>query len=116
MRCRFFVVPLGGPVLLGMSDIKLLNILKVMCEVIGDPHDGSFDSKTVQASNSPGHRTNRVPKMKTDKVDTNDTNANIPYYFRSSTKRAADKRACEALTNKTHNEFSDVFFFRHRLL
>ena len=30
-------------------------------------------------------------------------------YFKSSTDRAADKRASEVFTNKIHNEFSDVF-------
>ena len=32
-------------------------------------------------------------------------------YFRSSINRAADKRAGQVLTNKIHNEFSDVFSF-----
>ena len=29
--CRFFVVPGGGPALLGMPDIKILGILSVIC-------------------------------------------------------------------------------------
>ena len=44
----------------------------------------------------------------TDKVSTHD-NTNMPDYFRSSTNKAADKRANNALTNKIHNEFSYVF-------
>ena len=39
-KCRFFVLPEDGSALLGMTDIKLLNIPKIMCEVIGDPNEG----------------------------------------------------------------------------
>ena len=35
-RCRFFVVPGDGQELLGMPDIELLSILKIMCEVVDD--------------------------------------------------------------------------------
>ena len=35
-RYRFFVVPGVGPALLGMPDIELLGILKIMCEVVQD--------------------------------------------------------------------------------
>ena len=38
-KYTFFVVPAESPVLLWMSVIELLNILKIMCEVIGDPHE-----------------------------------------------------------------------------
>ena len=37
-KYRFFVVPGDGSVLLGMPDIELLDIHKIMCEVIGDTH------------------------------------------------------------------------------
>ena len=30
-RCRFFVVPGNSPALLGMHDIELLGILRIMC-------------------------------------------------------------------------------------
>ena len=33
----------------------------------------------------------------------------MPDYFRSSTNRAARKRAGKVLTDKIHNEFSEVF-------
>ena len=46
VKCRFYVVPLGGPVLLGMPDIKLLEILMIMCEEIDHPHEcKKFDSQ-----------------------------------------------------------------------
>ena len=34
-KCRFFVVPGDHPAPLGMIDIELLDILKIMCEVVG---------------------------------------------------------------------------------
>ena len=36
VRCTFFVVPGDGQALLGMPDIELLDILKIMCEVEED--------------------------------------------------------------------------------
>ena len=35
-KCRLFLVPGDSPVQLGMPDIEVLNILKTMCEVMGD--------------------------------------------------------------------------------
>ena len=37
-KCRFFVVPGDCPALFGMSDSKMLNILRITCEVISNPH------------------------------------------------------------------------------
>ena len=45
-KCRFFVVPGDGPALLGMPDIELLDILKIMCKVMVAPEVGrNFDFK-----------------------------------------------------------------------
>ena len=33
-RCTFFIVPGNGPAMLGMSDIELLGILKMMFDVV----------------------------------------------------------------------------------
>ena len=42
-----------------MPVFELLNILKIMCEVICNPHEGmKFDSHIIEASNSPHCRTN----------------------------------------------------------
>ena len=80
-KCRFFVVPGDDPALLGMTDIELLNILKVMCEVIGVPPESrKFNLQTIEASDSLSSRTNKVPQNKTDKVDAHDDNANMPDY------------------------------------
>ena len=35
-KCIFYVVPADDPVWLGIPDIELLNILKIICEVVGD--------------------------------------------------------------------------------
>ena len=57
-KCRFFVEPGDGPVFLGMPDTELLNIMKITCEVIGDPHGSSkFDSQAEEASSVPSCKT-----------------------------------------------------------
>ena len=45
------------------------------------------------ASNSPSCKVNIAQQMKADNAAVNDANSNMPDYFRSSTNRAADKRA-----------------------
>ena len=37
-KCRFFLVQGDCPVLIGMLDIKMLNMLKITYEVMGKPH------------------------------------------------------------------------------
>ena len=67
---RFFIVPRDSLALLGMQDIELLNILKIMCEVIGDPHESrKFNLQTLEASNGPTYRVNTAPQNKTGEVD-----------------------------------------------
>ena len=42
-RCRLFVVAGDGPLFLGMPDIELLDILKIMCNVKGtNMHTGNL--------------------------------------------------------------------------
>ena len=99
--CRFFVVPEDGQPLLGMPDIELLNILKRTFEVKDDTHESrKFNSQKREASNNLSCRANRTLQNKTDKVDANDINANMPYFVRSSINRAADKRASEVMKTK----------------
>ena len=38
-KCTFFVVPGDGLALLGMSDIDLQSILRITCDIIGEPHE-----------------------------------------------------------------------------
>ena len=109
-KCRFIVVPGDGRPLPGMPDFKVLDILKIMCEMMGDPHKSRvFDPQTVQEANSPTHKTKNIQQIKADTVDANDTNSNTPDYFRSGTKSAVDKIPNEVLTKKIYYEFSDIF-------
>ena len=99
----------NGLTMLGRPEIKLLNILKIMCVVIGSLHESrKFDSETTEALNNPSCRTNKAPHIKTYKLDANDINANMPDYFRSSIN-SRKKRASEVLMNKIHIEFSHAF-------
>ena len=42
-------MPADVLVLLGMPDIELLDILKILCKVMGDQQtDSKFDSQTIQ--------------------------------------------------------------------
>ena len=99
-----------GPTLLAMADIKMLNILKMTCDMIGEPHESSmFGSQRIKTSKNYSCRTNEAPQNETDKAGMCDDKINMPDYFRSTANKAADKRANEVLTNNIHNEFSDVF-------
>ena len=101
-----FEVPGDSTAMLGMPDIQPLTVLKITCKVMGNTNDMStFDLQTIEESNVPSY------KRKQTKIRwvVNDANANMPEYFRSSGNRAADKRVSHVLTNKIHNEFSDVF-------
>ena len=110
-KARFFVVPVENLDLLGMPDIELLDILKSRCEVMGDPHVGrKIDPQTIQPFNSLSCKANKAQQIKADKVGVNDANSDMPYHFRSSINRAADKKASQVLMQKTHNKFRDCFY------
>ena len=67
---------------LGMPDIDLLNILKIMCEVGGDQQaDRKFESQTIGSPNSPSYKANKGQQIKTDNIDVNDVNSNISDFF-----------------------------------
>ena len=47
--------------LLGMPNIKLLDILKIMCEAVADQQaDRKFDFQTILPSNGSSHETNKA--------------------------------------------------------
>ena len=95
-------MPEDSLALILMPNVDLPNILKITCEVMSNPHESrKFNFQIIETSNYPSCRANIILQIKTDKVDANDTKANIPYYFRSSINRAADKRASEVLTKHT---------------
>ena len=91
-RYRFFVVPGDGPALLGMPEIELLGILKIMCDVIeGQQADRNFDSQTMEPSSGLSCKVNIDWESRSDNVDAININSNMQDYFRSSTEREADK-------------------------
>ena len=73
-----FVVPGDGPALLGMPDIEVLDLLKIMYEVMGDPNKSRMlNFQSIQAFNNPSCKANKVKEIKADNVDVNDANSNI---------------------------------------
>ena len=49
--CRFFVVSGNGPALLRVYDTELLDMLKIMYEMMQDQQeDGKFDYQKIQSS------------------------------------------------------------------
>ena len=87
--------------LLGLPDIKLLDILKIICGVMGDQQaDRKFDSQTIHPSNGSSCKANKAQQIMTNNVDVNDANSIMSDYFRSIINRAADKRANQVLMHK----------------
>ena len=92
VRCRFFVVSGDIPVLLGMLDIELLSILRMACDIIGEPHEsGKFDLQTIETSSSPSCRANEALQIKTDRADIHDDKINMRDYFRPSANKVVEK-------------------------
>ena len=64
VRCRLVVVPGDGQTWLGMPDIELLGILKMVYEVVGGQQaDGKFDSQTIQPSSGPSYKSNQIMQI-----------------------------------------------------
>ena len=90
-----------------MPDIELLSILRIMCDVIAEPHESQkLNSHTREVPNIPICRKNKAMWNETGRVSIHDCKINLPDYFRSITNKAEDKKASKVLTNKIHNEFS----------
>ena len=107
----FFVVPGDGLALLGISDIELLGILKIMCEVLGSQQaDRKFNSKMIQLYSALSCKANTDWEINSDNVDVIDANSSMQNYCWSNMDRAADKRAGQVLMKIIQNEFSDDFF------
>ena len=72
---RFFVVPADDPLLLGMPDIELLGLPKIMCEVVRDQQaDQKFRFQTIQATSGSSCKENTGKWIKTYNVDAVDAN------------------------------------------
>ena len=89
---RFFVVLEDSPGLLGMPDIELLGILKIMFDVVeGQQADRKFDSQSVEPSSTLGYRANTDRESRSNNVDVINSNSNFPDYFGSNADREANK-------------------------
>ena len=76
--------------------------------MIGEPYESrKLDSQTIETSNSPITEQMK-PSGVIQIVGMHVSKIKISDDFRSSLNKVADKRASEVLTNKIHNEFSDV--------
>ena len=110
VKFRFFVVQGDNPALLGMLDIELPGIIRVMCETIGNKTTSKkFDSQTKYVAkpdecSSSKDKTNMPDYLISSKIKTN-----MPDYFNSSDEKEGDKRVNEAITNRIYNEFNDLF-------
>ena len=61
IKYRFFVVPGNGPALFAMPDIKLLSMITVTCDVMGEPCERrKCNSQTIEMSNRSSCRTNEA--------------------------------------------------------
>ena len=93
-KFKVFVVPGDDSVLLGMLDIKLLGILKIMCEGMGDKQaDRKFDSQIIQQPNNPSCKINNTQQIRADSVSVETANSNMPNYFKFGNNTIADKKA-----------------------
>ena len=60
-----FVVPGEGPALLGITDITLLDVLKIACEVVGQQQQSrNLDSQIMQASCILGAKQTKPGKLR----------------------------------------------------
>ena len=109
VRYIFLVVPGDSPALLGMPDIELLGILKIICEVVKGPQtDRKFHSQRMTPSSTLTIKTNTGQEIRSYNEDVINTISNMPDYFRFSTDKETDKRANQLITQRIQNEFSNV--------
>ena len=93
-----------------MADIKLVGILKLICEEVeGQQACMKFDPQTMRPCSAPSCKANTDWQSRSDNADVISTTSNMPDYFRSNTDREADKRAGQLTTQRTNNELSDNF-------
>ena len=92
LKCKavivvLLVVPGDSLALLQLTDIKLLGLLKIMCEVLDEQQVGrKFDLQTIETSGAPEGRTNSTSNSN---IGTTNNCINIPDYFKMSTKQGS---------------------------
>ena len=96
-RLRIFVVPGDDPALQGMPEIELLDILKIICEVVGGQQgDGKFDFQTIQLVNAHSCKAYTDWEIKSDNAKVVEANSHMPDYYGSSMNITEDKRTSQA--------------------
>ena len=61
VKCRFFVVPGDVTALFEMTDIELLSILRITCDIIGELNERrKFDLQTIETSSRPSHKPSKA--------------------------------------------------------
>ena len=107
---KILVVLGDSPALLGMPDIELPGIPKVMLEVVeGQQADRKFDTQTMKLSSVLRYKANTDWRSRSDNVDVISVNLSMPDYFSSSIDREEPKRGSQLITQRIHTEFNDVF-------
>ena len=107
---RFFVKPRNSNALLGMLDIEVLGILKIMCEVISRQQAGrKSDSQIRQPTSVPNCKTHTAQDYRLDSMGTNQSNINMLDYVRPCANKESDNEASRSITHKNHSKFSDDF-------
>ena len=107
VRGKFFVGPDNGLVLVGVPDIELSGLLKIMCKVLDQQQvSRKFDLQTRDTSVVPESITN---KTSTSNAGNLNNCIKLPDYVRPSANGEVDKEVSRILTEKIHNDFSDIF-------
>ena len=81
-------MPRDGPALLGMPDIELLGILKIMSEEEeGQQAARKFNSQTIKQPSAPSCTANIDRKIRSNNADVINVNTSMQDYFRSSSEK-----------------------------
>ena len=92
VKCKFFVVLGDSSALLGIPDVKPVDILRIMCEVMGEPHESSIFTPrqhkhpiAIAVMQTKPNRSKEIVQMSMV------FNANMSDNFRLSINRLVDK-------------------------
>ena len=109
-KCRLILLSGDVPALFEISDIELLNILRITCDIIRGPYGSrKLDSQRIGMSHSPNCKTRRAPQIKKDRKGMHGGKRYVSAHFKSVTNRVAGKRTDEVSRTKIYNKFSAVF-------
>ena len=88
VKCRFFVIGGDGPTLLGILEIELFGIIRVICDTIENKTTGmKFDSQTKHVADSPNCKTNKDPQAKPDESSRSKDKIKLSDYLNSSKRK-----------------------------